>query len=259
MANESRGSIAFQSLPAEGEESATAFSERVLPAPTLGAAPLCDRCSTFDIQSFTRTPHRSRGYKRSDTERSVASNCRFCLLLLDSVQGLDPSDPFYILTFGELKSTKPELYIHMTLSENYETATQKTAGPFCFNRLQIAIGGRFDEVRSHSEVELCVAADTNSPAANEKFISGRYLGPDPDDEAHWETIRRWLDECASPKNLSPSDEATNGHKKCRETASGLEILDHGNPVMPIRCIKVDPTGKLIVLEDTETKTELYIP
>ena len=28
--------------------------------------------------------------------------------------------------------------------------------------------------------------------------------------------------------------------------------------MPIRCIKVDTTGKLIALEDTETKTEPYI-
>ena len=159
MANESPASIALQSLPAEGEDSATAFSETLVPEPTLGAAPLCDRCSIFDIQSFARTPYRSRGYKRSDVERSAASNCRFCLLLLDSVEGLDPPDPFYISTFGALKSTKPELYIHMTLSENYETATEKAVGPFCFNRLHIAIGGRFDEVRSHSEVELCVAAD----------------------------------------------------------------------------------------------------
>jgi hypothetical protein len=94
----------------------------------------------------------------SDVELA-ASKCRFCLLLLDSVKGLDPPDPFYISTFGALKSTKPELYIHMTLSKNYETATKKTVGPFSFNRLHIAIGGRFDEVRSHSEVELCVTAD----------------------------------------------------------------------------------------------------
>lgn len=159
MANESPRSIALQSLPAEGEGSATAFSEALVPAPALGAAPLCCQCSIFDIQSFARTPYRSRGYKRSDVEKSAASNCRFCLLLLDSVRGLDPPDPFYISTFGALRSIEPELYIHMTLSENYETATKKTVGPLCFNRLHTAIGGRFDEVRSHSDVELCVAAD----------------------------------------------------------------------------------------------------
>jgi hypothetical protein len=49
MANESTRSIALQSLPAEGEESATAFSEALVPALTPGAAPLCDRCSIFDI------------------------------------------------------------------------------------------------------------------------------------------------------------------------------------------------------------------
>ena len=159
MANESTRSIALHSLPAESDESTTAFSEALVAAPTPGAAPLCDRCSIFDIQSFARMPYRSQGYKRSDVEKSAASKCRFCLLLLDSVKGLDPPDPFYISTFGALKSTKPELYLHMTLSENYETAVKKTVGPFNFNRLHIAIGGRFDEVRSHSEVELCVAAD----------------------------------------------------------------------------------------------------
>ena len=46
----------------------------------------------------------------------------------------------------------------MTLSENCETATKKV-GPFNFNRPHIAVGGRFDEVRSHSEIELCVIVD----------------------------------------------------------------------------------------------------
>ena len=174
MANESPGSIALQSLPAEAEESATASSSAPVPAPVPAPTPsgprLCDRCLIFDIQSFVRTPYRSRGYKRSDVEISAAAGCRFCRLLLDSVEGLDPPDPFYISTFGALKSTKPELYIHMTLSENHETATKKTVGPFCFNRLQVAIGGRFDEVRSHSEVELCIAADPSE--LNGKGLQG---------------------------------------------------------------------------------------
>jgi hypothetical protein len=159
MANESTTNVALHSLPAQSYESATAFSEALVAATTPGAAPLCDRCSIFDIQSFARMPNRCRGYKRSDVEKSAASKCRFCLLLLDSIKGLNPPDPFYISTFGALKSTKPELYIHMTLSENYETAIKKAVSRFSFNRLHIAIGGRFDEVRSHSEVELCVAAD----------------------------------------------------------------------------------------------------
>jgi hypothetical protein len=159
MANETSGSIALQSLPAEGDESATASRETLVAPPTLGAPPLCDRCSIFDVQSFTKTPNRTRGYKKSDVETSAASNCRFCRLLLETVEGLDPPDPFYISTFGGLKSTRPELYIHMTLSENGEAATEKTVGPFGFNRLHIAVGGRFEEVRSHSEVELCLAAD----------------------------------------------------------------------------------------------------
>jgi hypothetical protein len=158
MATESTGSIALHSLSLESHDSASAFSEA---APTLGVAPLCDRCSTFDIQSFVKTPSRSRGYKRSDVEESAAFGCRFCLLLLNSVKGLDPPDSFYVSTFGSLRSTKPELYIHMTLSRNYETATRKPVDPFSFNRLQIALGGRFDEVKSHSEVELCITADSS--------------------------------------------------------------------------------------------------
>src|SRR5438876_589562 len=48
------------------------------------------------------------------------------------------------------------------------------------------------------------------------------------------------------------------YEKCRETASGLRALNRGNPVMPIRCIRVSRTGKFIALEGTETRTEPYI-
>jgi hypothetical protein len=161
MANESTRSIALHNLSVESNVSATASSEAAVAAPTLGAAPLCDQCSTFDIQSFTKTPSRSRGYKKSDVEESAASGCRFCLLLLNSVRDLDPPDSFYISTFGSLISTKPELYIHMTLSRNYETSTRREVDPFSFNRLDIALGGRFEEVRSHSDVELCITADSS--------------------------------------------------------------------------------------------------
>jgi hypothetical protein len=158
---ESTRSIALHPLSVECNDSGTASSEVSVAAPTLGAAPLCDQCSTFDIQSFAKTPSRSRGYKRSDVEESAASGCRFCFLLLNSVKDLDPPDSFYISTFGSLRSTKPEMYIHMTLSRNEETSTRTTVDFFSFNRLHVAIGGRFDEVRSHSDVELCVTADSS--------------------------------------------------------------------------------------------------
>jgi hypothetical protein len=159
MANNLITDIDLQNLPAIGEELASALSRPRVTPHSPSAGPLCERCSRFDIQSFTKTQNRTRGYKLSDVETSAADNCRFCLLLLDSVKGLDPPDPFYISTFGALKSTKPELYIHMTLSENFDPIVKNKIGPFRFNRLHTAIGDRFDEVRSHSEIELCVTVD----------------------------------------------------------------------------------------------------
>lgn len=123
-------------------------------------ATLCDRCQRFDIQSFARSASRRCGYILCEVEVAAANGCEFCSLLLDSVQGVEEPAYFTHDIFGRRRPTNPDLYLHMTLSENYASQKQQPASPgLRVNRLLTEIGDRFSEGRNASDHELCLAAD----------------------------------------------------------------------------------------------------
>jgi hypothetical protein len=123
-------------------------------------AMLCDRCKHFDIQSFARSASRRRGYALREVEIAAANGCEFCSLLLDSVKDVERPTYFSTTFLGRHTPTNPDLYLHMTLSENYTNKKIQPVSPgLRVNRLLTEIGDRFSEVRNASEHELCLAAD----------------------------------------------------------------------------------------------------
>lgn len=124
------------------------------------AASLCNRCQNFDIQSFTRSPSRRRGYLLKDVETSARDGCEFCSLLLDGVKDVERPTYFYTTAFNRKKTTNPDLYVHMTVSESFRDDKASLMAPgLRANRLLIQLGDRFSEVRNQSEHEICLGAD----------------------------------------------------------------------------------------------------
>lgn len=124
------------------------------------AASLCNRCQNFDIQSFTRSPSRRRGYLLKDVEMGARNGCEFCSLLLDGVKDVERPTYFYTMAVNRRKTTNPDLYVHMTVSESYQGDKASLMAPgLRANRLFIQLGDRFSEVRNQSEHEICLAAD----------------------------------------------------------------------------------------------------
>jgi hypothetical protein len=114
-------------------------------------ASLCDRCQNFDIQSFTRSSSRRRGYLLRDVE-AAAGGCEFCSLLLDSLKDVEKPKYFYDNFRGGYNDLKPDLYVHMTLSENYSgSKKQSNSLPLGANRLLTEVGDRNSDVKSTSE------------------------------------------------------------------------------------------------------------
>ena len=123
-------------------------------------APLCELCQTFDIQSFSRSSTRRRGYLLRHAEAAAADGCEFCSLLLDSVKDVGKPAYFYHSFHGGHNVLKPDLYVHMTLSENYGDGKKQSGSlPLGANRLLTQVRDRFSNVKSASEHELCLAAD----------------------------------------------------------------------------------------------------
>lgn len=124
------------------------------------APPLCELCQNFDIHSFNRGSTQTRGYLLRHVE-AAAVGCEFCSLLFDSVKDVEKPTYFYNSLLGySTHDLKPDLYLHMTLSENYSGSNkQSTWLPLGANRLSTEIGDRFSDVKSASKHELCLAAD----------------------------------------------------------------------------------------------------
>lgn len=123
-------------------------------------ASLCNRCQSFDIQSFARSPSRRKGYLLKDVEMSARDGCEFCSLLLDSVKNVERPTYFYTTAFNRQKTTNPDLYVHMTVYESCQDDKTSLMTPgLRANRLLIQLGDRYSEVRNQSEHEICLAAD----------------------------------------------------------------------------------------------------
>ena len=123
-------------------------------------ATLCDHCQRFDIQSFARSASCRRGYVFREVKAAAADGCEFCSLLLDSVKDVERPTYFYTNNLGRRTTTNSDLYVHMTLSENYTDKKMQSASPgLRANRLLTEIEDRFSEVKNASEHELCLAAD----------------------------------------------------------------------------------------------------
>ena len=130
------------------------------PAAVGARAPLCELCQNFDIQSFAKSPTRRRGYLLRHVEAAAADGCEFCSLLLDSVKDVEKPAYFYHNFHGGHNVLKPDLYVHMTLSENYGGSKgESNSLPLGANRLLTQVGDRFSDVKSASQHELCLAAD----------------------------------------------------------------------------------------------------
>jgi hypothetical protein len=100
---------------------------------------------------------------------------------------------------------------------------------------------------------LTVESDSN--AAKEGTISGRYLGSNLTSEAHFATIKAWIRDCRE------------NHDSCMQTVSSRDRFGHDSSPLPIRCIEVLPNHNVpgdsgIRLRDTRgprvVKTGAYI-
>jgi hypothetical protein len=122
---------------------------------------LCERCQSFDIQSFRTSTERRKGFLLKDVERDAGEGCMFCALLLDAAKDVEPPEYFYSNTFNWGRTVyEPELWVHMTLSESYlERRSKKGDGPLRANRLLIEVGDRYSGMRNASKDEICLAAD----------------------------------------------------------------------------------------------------
>lgn len=118
---------------------------------------LCDRCQRFDLQSFARNASRRHSYALRDVEAAASDGCEFCTLLLDSVKDVEKPVYFSDTIFGGRMPRNPNLYVYMTLSENY--IQSKTLPGLRANRLLTEIGDRYTKLTSASDHELCLAAD----------------------------------------------------------------------------------------------------
>jgi hypothetical protein len=206
------------------------------------AIPLCNRCLQFDIQSFAKAPEGRRGYTLTSIEEGAREGCEFCSLLKQCVHELP----------GEEWEQHKEPYIHMSLWENDTRRINKSSrhSGLCANRLKLWVGGHYTVKQKESEIdvckgEICLAAESGSAAASSNDITGRFLGHDPASEEHFDTVRRWLQECTK-------------HERCNsDIATGAKI-DHRDVRLPARCIYVslDPVG--ICLVETEGKRGAYI-
>ncbi|KAF2176902.1 hypothetical protein K469DRAFT_755399 [Zopfia rhizophila CBS 207.26] len=121
---------------------------------------LCERCQNFDIQSFTRSPNRRKGYLLKDVETAANQCCKFCGLLLDAVKNVEKPEYFYLNAFVGRTTINPDLYVHITISESYKDDALATPTPgLQANRFLIKLGDRFSGVRSQSKHEICITAD----------------------------------------------------------------------------------------------------
>ena len=89
-----------------------------------------------------------------------AQGCQFCTLLLEALEDVEEPEYFHTNAFVGKTTLHPELYVNMTISENYEEASIKTStAGLHANRLLVELGDRFSGVRNASEHEIYVAAD----------------------------------------------------------------------------------------------------
>ena len=128
---------------------------------------LCDRCRNFDIHAFGKTPSRTKGYLLRDVQTWADSSCAFCALLARSIHGINTPEYFYASAIPWwLRTTKPDIYVHMTVSNNYETPPlELDSHKLNANRLLVRLGDRFSDVKAESEFEICLAADVGEQGA----------------------------------------------------------------------------------------------
>ncbi|KAG4433303.1 hypothetical protein IFR05_011223 [Cadophora sp. M221] len=187
---------------------------------------LCSRCQNFDIQSFSKSTDRRKGFLLKEVEAAAAEGCQFCRLLLDAVKDIEKPDYFYTNVFMGVTKLSPDLYVHMTISDSYKD--ENPASPSLglqANRFLIELGDRFSGMKSPSSHEICIAADPGSPAALNGDILGRYIGGDPSSTSHYETAQNWLRACTS-------------HSKCNETVSGSIRINPYDAPFPTRVIEI---------------------
>lgn len=121
---------------------------------------LCARCQNFDLRSFARSVDNRKGYIWKDVKTEAAHGCPFCGLLLEVFKDVEEPEYFHTNAFVGKTTLHPELYVHMTISDNYKEAslTPRSEG-LRANRLFIELGDRFSGIRNPSEHEICIAAD----------------------------------------------------------------------------------------------------
>ncbi|KAL2066078.1 hypothetical protein VTL71DRAFT_2149 [Oculimacula yallundae] len=187
---------------------------------------LCPRCQNFDIQLFAKKSDKRKGYLLKDVEAAAAEGCQFCKLLSDAVKDIEKPDYFYSNAFVGRTTLKPDLYVHMTVSDSYRDEKGSVySGGLQASRLLVELGDRFSGMRNPSSHEICITADPYSPAALSGDVLGRYIGDDPTSDSHYETAKTWLQACSS-------------HSKCNETVSGSGHINPYDAPFPTRVIEI---------------------
>lgn len=86
--------------------------------------------------------------------------------MLESVKDVAEPEYFQSNAFWGRTVTKPDLWVHMTLSRDYDEGKMGQGSVngdgregMGVNRMLVELGDRFSGVRNKSDMEICVAAD----------------------------------------------------------------------------------------------------
>ncbi|KAK4205273.1 heterokaryon incompatibility protein-domain-containing protein [Triangularia verruculosa] len=259
--------------------------------------PLCPRCQSFDIQTFTEGSYKYRGYLFSDVIDAAlqSQSCSFCSLLLE-----------HMLLANEF--VKNDI-----LSDYVRLAVQKRAGDSIFKRLprtfsqlnrryieawmrgplwvhfwvSRSAGESLDAMRI-TKLHACVST---SAFGGLEILGAEFLNcsffPRPTRTINFNVAA----DVGSPANISQDitghvisqtyswswdylgsikswhAKCLKDHPECRKTLSGCQDIDPENAPLPRRCIEVQwvsntnlpgPGSPKFILRETEGQTGKYI-
>ena len=93
---------------------------------------------------------------------------------------------------------------------------------------------------THSSCAYMLTKNTDSAAAMNGDVSGRYVGRDPSCSEVFDMVRSWIGECS-------------GHPNCNQTLSGMADSDCQQTLLPSRTIKIQKDGRLSLSENNDAR------
>ncbi|KAF4954484.1 hypothetical protein FGADI_5263 [Fusarium gaditjirri] len=213
--------------------------------------PLCSVCNALDLFSSPSFPICSRNFET--IQKNASLGCDLCALILsvalDHVLSITKELDLKNLPQANSKTDDCVFTVHLWLSGNGSSAQEPL-----YNKLVVTVTGKdqsWPDQRSFMTSrqtnyahEICVAADTGSPAYRSGLIGGTYLGVNMAAPEYIAAIGGWLQDCLF------------NHPRCRIAISSDKLFTPQLTELPTRCIEVTPTAAY--LRDTQGTKGSYV-